>query len=62
MTASETSIAKNFYVVSYWETDGRKGVLFVPDIREVKCPGTRLSSSIWSWYKRDTSQSMFLFT
>ena len=30
MTASQTSIAKNFYVVSYWETDGGKGVWFVP--------------------------------
>ena len=30
MTASQTSTAKNFYVVSYWETDGGKGVPFVP--------------------------------
>ena len=30
MTASQTSIAKNFYIVSYWETDGGKAVSFVP--------------------------------
>ena len=48
MTASQTSIAKNFYIVSYWETDGGKGVSFVPcPISErAKCPGTRMSSSI----------------
>ena len=30
MTASQTNIANNFYVVSYWGTDDGKGVLFVP--------------------------------
>ena len=55
MTASQTSIAK-YSIVSYWEKDGGKGVLFVP------CPISEwwnaLGQDCHQTYKVDTKETL----
>ena len=55
--ASQTRIAKNFYVVSYWETDGGKGVSFVP------CPISERQNALGRdchhTYEVDTKEALF---
>ena len=55
--ASQTNIGKNFYVVSYWKTDGGKGVSFVP------CPISErqnaLGQDCHQAYEVDTKETLF---
>ena len=55
--ASQTNIGKNFYVVSYWETDGGKGVSFVPcSISERQ---NALGQDCHQAYEVDTKETLF---
>ena len=58
MTASQTSIAKKFYVVSYWETDGGKGVSFVPYPIILERQNA-LGQDCHQAYKVDTKETLF---